>query len=333
MTINKSTGKPPYFLGIDLGGTNIKAGVVDDTGQSFEHTSVRTDARLGPIVGLDNIEQAGREALEKSGLSWDDIAAVGLGSPGTMDLRTGYLLDPPNLPGWQNFPIRELLEKRLQKPTVLQNDANAAAYGEYWVGEGCGSSSLVLYTLGTGVGGGVIEHGRIIEGRHSAGSECGHVIIDYHDNARMCPCGHRGHLEAYASATALVKRAEEGLAEGVQSRLRQITGTQELTAQAISDAANAGDPFALQLMHDTAFFLAIGAISAMNIIDPDMILFSGGMIAAGDWFLTAIQEHIRRLAFPVPGAKCRVAFAKLGNDAGYIGAAGWARAVTFGIDQ
>jgi glucokinase len=322
--------QPPFYLGIDLGGTNIKAGVVDDTGKSVSQISLATEAAKGPEVGLNNLEIAGRNAVQKSGLEWHEIAAVGLGSPGTMDLKTGYLLDPPNLPGWQNFAIRDRLEQRLSKPTILQNDANAAAYGEFWVGAGQGCNSLLLYTLGTGVGGGVIENGRIIEGRHSAGSECGHVIIDYHDDARMCPCGNRGHLEAYASATALVKRAEEGLAAGVSSELRAIGSGGQLTAQQISDSALAGDEFAIRLMNETAFFLAVGAVSAMNIIDPDVILYAGGMIAAGDWFLNQIQTQIKRLAFPVPGANCRVAYAKLGNDAGYIGAAGWARAVSHG---
>lgn len=319
--------KPPFYLGIDLGGTNIKAGVVDDHGRPISHVSVPTKADLGPESGISHLEQAGRAAVQASGLNWDQINAVGLGSPGTMDLKTGYLLDPPNLPGWQNFPIRARLQERLNCRTVLQNDANAAAFGEFWAGAGKGSQSLILYTLGTGIGGGVIEKGRIIEGQNSAGSECGHVIIDFHENARMCPCGNRGHLEGYASATALVKRAEEGLDEGILSSLQAIRRAGLLTSKTISDAALAGDTFAHQLMKETALYLAVGAVSAMNIIDPDMILFAGGMIAAGDSFLDEIRQNIRRLAFPVPGSRCKIAYAMLGNDAGFIGAAGWARTV------
>jgi glucokinase len=317
------------WLGIDLGGTNVKAGVVDDEGHPLSHVSLETQANQGAATGLDNLEKAGRMAIEKANVNFEAIRAVGLGSPGTMDLETGYLLDPPNLPGWTNFPIRDLLAARLGLPTVLQNDANAAAFGEYWVGAGAGDrvKSMVLFTLGTGVGGGVIERGRIIQGRHSAGSECGHVIIDYHHDARMCPCGNRGHLEAYASATSLVKRAIEGLEAGEISVLSRKHAAGGLTARSIAEAANAGDAYAARLMDDTAFYLAVGAVSVMNVIDPDMILFGGGMIAAGPPFLEKIRHHVKRLAFPVPGEKCRVEYASLGNDAGFIGAAGWAKSV------
>ncbi len=323
------------YLGIDLGGTNVKAGVVDASGRAISHVSVETQADRGPETGLANIVKAGRLALEEAGLFIGDVRAVGLGSPGTMDLETGYLLDPPNLPGWTDLPIRDLLAARLGRPTVLQNDANAAAFGEYWVGSGAGDRvrSMVLFTLGTGVGGGVIEHGRIIQGRHSAGSECGHVIIDYHDSARMCPCGHRGHLEAYASATSLVNRAMEGLAEGEVTALSRLQEDGMLSARTIAESARAGDSYAMRLMEETAFYLAVGAVSVMNVIDPDMILFGGGMIAAGQPFLDRIRFHIKRLAFPVPGEKCRVEFASLGNDAGFIGAAGWAKAVFDALDR
>jgi glucokinase len=319
----------PFWLGIDLGGTNVKAGVVDSAGKPLSHVSVETEAHRGPDIGLANIERAGRSAIESAGLAPDAIQGVGLGSPGTMDLETGYLLDPPNLPGWTDFPIRDLLAARLGLATVLQNDANAAAYGEYWIGAGAGDrvKSMVLITLGTGVGGGIIEHGRIIQGRHSAGSECGHMIIDYHDTARMCPCGNRGHLEAYASATSLVKRAVEGLHAGTVSSLKANQEANNLSARCIAIAATAGDEFARKLMDDTAFYLAVGAVNMMNVIDPDLILFAGGMIAAGQQFLDQIRFHVKRLAFPVPGEKCRLEFASLGTDAGFVGAAGWAKAV------
>lgn len=315
---------PPYFLGIDLGGTNIKSGVVDDEGRAVSSVSLTTDAGRGPEAGLDTLAEAGRRAVEASGLSWDDVAAVGLGSPGTMDLRTGMLLDPPNLPGWDNLPIRQLLGDRLGKPTVLQNDGNAAAFGEYWAGAGRNSRSLVLFTLGTGIGCGIVEAGRIIEGRHSHGAECGHIIIQM-DNARPCPCGGHGHLEAYASATALVKRACEALAVDDSSALRDALSRGELTSRTIAGEALRGDPLAGRLMRETARYLAVGAVCLMHTIDPDLVLFGGGMIAAGDPFLAEIRRGIREMAFPTPAAETKVAYAELGGDAGFIGAAGCAR--------
>lgn len=322
--------RSPFFLGIDLGGTNVKSGVVDDDGRPFLSVSLPTLADRGPEAGLDTLVEAGRRAVQASGLDWSQIEGVGLGSPGTMDINAGMLLEPPNLPGWDNLPIRDLLGKALGKPTVLQNDANAAAYGEYWVGAGRGTRSLGLFTLGTGVGCGIIDHGRIIQGRHSHAAECGHMIVQM-ENGRLCPCGQHGHLEAYASATSLVKRAVEALERGEPSSLRQLLDDNRLTARDIDQAADAGDPFALRLMRQTAHYLAVGAVNLMHTIDPDIILFAGGMIAAGQEFLDAIRADVKAMALPVCAANTRIEFAGLGGDAGFIGAAGCAR-LTFRPD-
>ncbi len=314
----------PYFLGIDLGGTNIKSGVVDDRGRVLSKVSLETLAGRGPEEGLRNLAEAGRRAVVASGLSWENIAAVGLGSPGTMDLENGTLIDPYNLPGWTNLPIRKRLEELLDRPTVLQNDANAAAYGEFWAGAGREVQSLVLFTLGTGIGCGIVDQGRIIEGRHGHGAECGHMIVQM-ENGRICSCGSQGHLEAYASATALVKRAVEALEGAEPSVLREVHSEGKLSSRAISDAAHAGDALARKLMRDTARYLAVGAVILMHTIDPDIVLFSGGMIAAGESFLDDIRTDVRALAFPTLAERTRIAFAELGTDAGFIGAAGCAR--------
>jgi glucokinase len=317
--------QPPFFLGIDLGGTQIKAGVVDDRGRKVHAINpIPTEAVRGPEVGLESLARAGRMAVEGSGVGWDAIAGVGLGSPGTMDIRAGMLLDPPNLPGWVNWPIRQRLAERLGKPTVLQNDANAAAYGEYWVGAGSAVRSLVMFTLGTGIGCGVVDEGRIVEGRHSHGAECGHIIIQM-EGGRVCSCGKPGHLEAYASATALVKRAIEAIEDEPTSTLAGLHDHGSLSAKAINDAAEAGDPLAARLMDETARYLAVGAASLMHSIDPDLVLFGGGMIAAGPRFLEAIRSYILQYAFPIPARETRVDYAGLGGDAGFIGAAGCAR--------
>jgi glucokinase len=241
-----------------------------------------------------------------------------------MDIQAGVLLEPVNLLGWDDFPIRDLLAARLGKPTILQNDANAAAYGEYWAGAGRGVRSLVMFTLGTGIGCGVIDEGRIIEGRHSHGAECGHIIVQM-EGGRLCSCGRRGHLEAYASAKALVRRAIEAIETEPGSLLYNIAGRGELTARAIHEASESGDTLAARLMRETARYLAVGATTLMHTIDPDIILFGGGMIAAGPGFLQDIRSDIEELAFPTPARQTRVAYAQLGGDAGFIGAAGCAR--------
>ncbi len=322
--------RPPFYLGIDLGGTNIKAGVVDDDGRPVSSVSLPTRAELGPVVGLDNLTEAGRKAVEASGLSIDDIAQVGLGSPGTMDIPGGLLIDPPNLPGWVDLPIRRLLEERIGRPTILQNDGNAAAYGEYWAGAGRGARSLVMFTLGTGVGGGIIHEGRIIEGEHSHGGECGHIVVQM-DGGRTCSCGGVGHLEAYASATAIVRRAVEAIETTPGSLLYTIQARGELTSRDVNDAAEAGDPLARRLMRETARYLAVGATTLMHTINPDLILFGGGVIAAGPKFLDDIRSEIHRIAFPTVADRTRVDYAMLGGSAGFIGAAGCARLAHRGL--
>ena len=183
-----------------------------------------------------------------------------------------------------------------------------------------------MFTLGTGIGGGFVIDGRIHEGRHSHGAECGHIIIQM-DGGRICSCGQVGHLEAYASATALVKRADEALDQSDQPcRLRQL-GRAEITSRAIAEAAAAGDALADRLMRETARYLAVGAVSLMHTIDPDLILFGGGMINAGQPLLDEIRRNVRAIAFPIPAARTRIEYAELGEEAGFVGAAGWARTV------
>ena len=317
--------RPPFYLGIDLGGTNVKAGVVDDAGVPISSVSIETHADRGPEAGVRTLAEAGRLAVEASGLGWAEILGIGLGTPGTMDIQAGLLLDPPNLPGWTDFPIRDRLAAELNKRVVFQNDANAAAFGEYWVGAGRGARSLVLFTLGTGIGCGIIDHGRIVEGRHSHGGECGHLIIQM-IGGREHPPGCFGRLEAYASATAVVKRAVEAMEAGEDSVLRDLMVAGTLTARGVDEAARRGDALGLRLMAETARYLAVGASNLMHTIDPDIVLFAGGMIAAGPSFLEQIRAEVHRVAFPVPAALTRIEYAQLGGDAGFIGAAGCARA-------
>jgi glucokinase len=325
------SAQPPYYLGVDLGGTNIKAGVVDDSGQPLSFAKILTEAARGPKVGVERICQAARMAVEKAAIDWNEVQAVGLGSPGTMDLPAGMLLFPHNLPGWIDVPIRQMVADALKKPAVLQNDANAAAFGEYWAGAGRHASSLVLFTLGTGIGCGIVVDDHVIQGQHSHGAECGHMVIEI-TGARRCPCGRLGCLEAYASATALVKRAHEALEAGRTSTLAALLArNEELTAREVADAAAAGDALAEDLVLETARYLAVGVVNLMHTIDPDIVALGGAMTFGRDEtplgrrFLEEVRAEVRRRAFPVPAEKTEIAYATLGSDAGFIGAAGCAR--------
>jgi glucokinase len=318
--------KGPFFAGLDVGGTSMKGGVVDDTGRPLASVSLPTEAHKGQEHGLARMVQTLREAVAAAGLTMKQIAAVGVATPGTMDIPAGVILDPPNLRPWQNVPVRQFISEQLGLPTAFQNDANAAAYGEFWSGAGKDAHSLVLFTLGTGVGGGIVIGDFVLEGEHSHGAEIGHMKIEM-TAPRQCGCGRWGCLEAYASATAVVKRTLEALTEsGGKSALGDVLHTQgEITARDIFEAAAAGDALADKIVEDTAFYLAVGATNMMHTIDPDMIVFGGGMTAAGEPFLERIRRHIHQLAFPVPAARTTICFARLGSDAGFIGAAACGR--------
>ncbi len=328
-----SQAQRPFFVGVDVGGTNIKIGFVDDLGQTFAFTSIPTEEEKGPEDAIERTTTAIRRMLADRQMQMEDIAAVGLGTPGTMDIPAGMILEPPNMPAWRNFPVRDRLSQACGRPVSYANDANAAAYGEYWVGSGREFPSIVLLTLGTGVGGGIIIGDLSIDGENSHGSECGHIIIDYHDTARMCGCGQRGHLEAYGSATALVKRAEEALEAGRPSSLRAaLDAGQTLSGLMLARHAEDGDELSLELIMETAFYLGIAGVTLIHTIDPGALILGGAMNFGGHnrdlgrRFLERIREVVRERAFPVPASRVVIDYASLGGDAGYIGVAGIARA-------
>jgi glucokinase len=245
-----------------------------------------------------------------------------------MDIKAGLILDPPNLKPWKNVPVRDHIKAAFGKPTAFQNDANAAAFGEFWVGAGRDASSFVLFTLGTGIGGGIVIGDLIVEGEHSHGGELGHLRIEMPDRGRICGCGHRGCLEAYASAASVVRRAREELAafRGPTRLRRYFTATDdEFTSKEVFDLAAQGDRLAVKIVDDTAYYLALGAAAVIATVDPQMIVYGGGMIGAGEQFLTQIKENVSRYALPYPAKSVEVRYAELGSDAGFIGAAGCAR--------
>ncbi|MEZ6062153.1 MAG: ROK family protein [Planctomycetaceae bacterium] len=319
------------FLGIDVGGTNVKAGVVDDSGAVLSLASLPTEAVSGPDHGVDQMVAAAHQAIRSAEISIDRISAVGLATPGTMDIPAGKLLEPPNLPGWENFPVRQRVADRLGRPTILQNDANAAAYGEYWAGSASDAASLVFFTLGTGLGGGIIIDDMIVEGEHSHGSECGHVIIEM-DGGRLCPTGQYGTLEAYCSATALMKRFREAVDQGrtssVVDRLDDVT---PLSPLLMSEEAEQGDDLSTELILEMARCLGVGITTICHVIDPTIVLLGGAMTFGrhetkiGRRFLDRVREEFQARAFPVVAAKVKIDYASLGGNAGFIGAAGCAR--------
>lgn len=322
----------PLYAGIDLGGTNIKCGLVDDLGRTLVHVSTPTEVERGPEDGARRMGEAVHRMIAAAGVPAEEVVRVGLASPGTMDIPRGLLLRPHNLPGWFDFPLRDRVGAHCGLPVTFANDANAAAYGEYWVGCGREFHSMVLLTLGTGIGGGVIIGDMLIEGQHSHGGECGHIIIDYTDSARRCPCGQLGHLEGYASATAVVARVQETLRAGRPSSLSgRLSAGDELTPKLVAEEAEAGDDLSMEIILETARYLGVGIVTLIHVLDPDGVVLGGAMTFGGaghplgEAFLDRVRREVQARAFPVLAERVAVEFATLEGDAGFIGAAGLAR--------
>jgi glucokinase len=327
-----AAAKRPLCLGIDVGGTNIKYGLVDDLGRPLCKGQIPSFEERGPVEAVGRVHAAVLDMLGEIGIKLSDVSAIGLATPGTMDIPHGMLLEPHNLPHWFNFPIKHTVADAFGLPTSYANDANAAAYGEFWVGRGRQFHSIVLLTLGTGVGGGIIIGDLSIDGENSTGSECGHIIIDCNPNARPCPCGQRGHLEAYCSATALIKRTSELIAAGRRSTLASsIDDDHHLSGLLIAQAAATGDALANEVIDELATYLGFGIVSLMHTIDPGAVVLGGAMNFGGNdtplgrKFLETIRSVIREHAFPIPARRTTIDFALLEGDAGFIGAAGIAR--------
>jgi len=323
---------PPFYVGVDLGGTNIKSALVDDRGRLIAFRTEPTQATRGPEDAAERMGRSVQALAADVGLTAADVARVGLGSPGPLDIPAGTIVRAGNLPGWDDFPLRDRVGAHCGRPVTFANDANAAAYGEFWVGSARGLRSLVMLTLGTGVGGGIIVGDVNVEGEHSHGSECGHMIVDPAPDARMCPCGFAGHLEAYASATSLVAMARERLAAGATGPLAAaVAGGEELSTRLLGRMAGVGDDTARGVLVEGARWLGIGIVSLMHAVDPAAVVIGGAMTFGGEadpvgkLFIDRVRAEVRTRAFPLLAARTPIRYATLGGDAGSIGAAGLAR--------
>ncbi|MBN2474566.1 MAG: ROK family protein [Pirellulales bacterium] len=330
--ISAVEAQAPFFVGLDLGGTNIKVGVVDDQGRPLSWLSVPTEAEKGPEDASARMGEAVKRAIFEADIEPSAIARVGLGSPGTMDIPAGMLVEPVNLKGWDHFPIRDRVSHYCGLPVAFANDGAAAAYGEFWIGAGREFHSLVLFTLGTGIGCGIIIGDLSIDGENSHGAECGHLIINDAEDARVCGCGQSGHLEAYASATAVIKCAQEALDAGRPTSLPdRLAEGKELSPKLLAQEAEAGDRLSLEIILEVARYMGIGIVNLLHTIDPNCVLLGGAMTFGGNEtelgrrFLTRIKEEVNRRAFALLAERITIDFATLGGDAGYLGAAGIAR--------
>jgi len=309
-----------YAIGIDLGGTNIKGGLIDSEGTVLAQGEVPTFAKEGPDAVMGRMAKLAGEMQAKS---TGKVEGIGVGSPGPLHPTEGFIYTTPNMPGWENYSIKKKLEALTGLKVMVENDANVAALAEGWKGAGKGARCSILLTLGTGIGGGILRDGKLVNGATMTAGEVGHVVIDY--NGPKCGCGNNGCLEAFIGTAGIINRAWALLEKpGTVSILRDMAGgkKEKLTPAMISQAASKGDGVALSILRETGRLLGVGLVSLCNLFAPEVFILGGGVAAAGDILFNAARDEVRRHAFAPASQEVKIVPAVMGNNAGIVGAAG-----------
>jgi len=308
-------------IGIDLGGTKISTALVDSDGSIIAHDYRETLAAEGQKVVVERMLDAARRVMAQAGVAQAQVAAAGIGAPGPLDIETGVVVAPPNLPDWDCVPLKRLVEDALGITTFVENDANAAALGEHRFGAGRGVQHMIYVTASTGIGGGLILDGKLYHGVGGMAGEIGHMtIVPY---GPLCACGNRGCLEALASGTAIARRARERVARGVPTLMADLAGGDpgRITAKLVAEAASQGDIEAREILAEAMNYLGIGMANLVNLFNPQLIVIGGGLTNIGELLFGPVRRAIGRRTFPTPARAVRVVRAELGDNVGVLGAA------------
>ncbi|HID64644.1 MAG TPA: ROK family protein [Anaerolineae bacterium] len=308
------------FIGIDLGGTKISTALVDAAGKIMARDYRQTRAAEGQKAIVERMVDAAYRVMGEAGLVPAQIAAVGVGSPGPIDSRTGVVTAPPNLPGWKNVPLKQLIEEALGITTFLENDANAAALGEHRFGAGRGVQNMIYVTASTGIGGGLILNGQLYSGTTGAAGEIGHItVLPW---GPYCGCGNRGCLEALASGTAIAREGRELVRRGMPTLITELAAgdPERVTAKLVAEAAAKGDIEAQEILAEAMTYLGVGMASLVNLFNPELIVIGGGLTNMGEKLFGPVRRAIERRAFPAAARAVKVVPAELGDDVGVLGA-------------
>lgn len=316
--------QPHLFVGIDLGGTNLKAALVDtETGEVGPTVSVPTRARAGHDAVIAQMAGLVAEAI---GRARSEVGGIGVGVPGLLDLERGLTLFLPNLPGqWRGVPLRDALERLTGLPVALLNDARAMTLGEWQFGAGRGFETVACYTLGTGIGGGLVINGRLHLGIGGAAGELGHISIDH--NGPRCGCGSRGCIEAYASGPAIAAQGMKAVAQGLTTRIAELAGNDlnRVTPELISQAALEGDEIAREIYEQAGCLLGVGVANVVIAVNPRRVILGGGVAQAGELLFGPLRRAVRARLGMMDPDQVEIVPAELGTQAGLMGAAAWAR--------
>jgi glucokinase len=311
-----------WIVGVDLGGTSTKLAFINTNGEIVHKWEIITDKTNDGKNIIINIAKAIDQKLQEIDLSKEKLIGIGMGAPGPVDTKSGVIYNAVNL-GWKNhFPLRDMLEVETSLPAVIDNDANCAALGEMWKGAGNGAKDLVCITLGTGVGGGVIANGQIVQGISGAAGEIGH-ITSIPVNGAPCNCGKTGCLETIASATGIVRIATDKLNNVTEiGELKEIYQKEgNVSAKNVFDCARNGDKIAIDVIDEVSFYLGLALANIANTLNPEKMVLGGGVSKAGEVLLNPIKENFNKYSFPRVKESTDITIATLGNDAGVIGAA------------
>lgn len=307
-------------IGIDVGGTNVKIALVDGEGKIIYSNSVPTYAQMGYEYTVNNIKQAIRGLMKETNTDAKEIEGIGFDFPGQVDYKTGVVKLAPNIPGWVNVPIAQMIEEEFNIPTRIDNDVRCAALGELKFGAGKGCENFVCITVGTGIGSGLVINGQLVRGAANAAGEIGHIKLQM-NGGPICGCGDTGCLEAFASGPSIVAMAQEYLKGGKSTKFREMAGADgEITPYIVAKAAEAGDPVAKRIFEIVGTYIGMGLVSVINLLNPEKVIIGGGVAAAGDLLLDPIRKTIKERAMVVAGNSVEIVPAELGNSAGVIGA-------------
>ena len=307
-----------YYVGIDLGGTNTKIGVVDKEGNKIFTTTMKTESIDGHKESLDRIANILKENLKEYDIKLTDVGGVGIGVPGPV-VKGRIVKFFANFPWQENLDLAAEFEERLGLKVKVDNDVNVITLGEMWKGAGKGHKNVLGIAVGTGIGGGIIIDGNLVSGKNGTAGEIGHskVVKD----GKLCGCGQKGCWEAYASATGLIREAQGRLIVNKKNKLYEDTKGREVEAKDIFDAAKDGDEFSMDIVDYEVDYLALGISNLLNILDPEIIVMGGGVSLAGDFLLDRLRERLKKYALPSALEGLEIVEAELGNDAGILGAA------------